>query len=154
MHLGRIHLASGRPEKAVNHFSQAGGLFALYGDPHAEALALGNMGGPLILLGRYRKALDVCQEALHLADGDDGRYHRGIALANMGGAYMGLGLMDTALSCYSEGAQLFQQLGDHQNLVTTLANMSSILTQQGEFTRAREMQQRAESSLRRLNRTS
>lgn len=154
MHLGRIHLANGRPEMAVNHFSQAGGLFALYGDPHAEALALGNMGAPLILLGRYREALDVCQEALRLADGDDGRYHRAIALANMGAAYMGLGLMDTALSCYSEGTRLFQQLGDHQNLVTTLATMSSILTQQGEFTRAREMQQRAESSLRRLNRTS
>jgi tetratricopeptide (TPR) repeat protein len=154
LHLGRIHLINDRFKQSIHHFAEAAFLFALYGDDRGEALALGNMAGPLILLGRHREAIEVCQNAVHLSDGEDGQYHRALALTNMGAAYAYLGLGETALDCYGAGARIFQQLGDHHNLAIALSAMSRILTQQGKFTEAREAQRQAEASQRHVKRAS
>jgi tetratricopeptide (TPR) repeat protein len=87
-------------------------------------------------LGRYERALTVCQEALDLSDSLNYTLGRAQALAGIGGTYVMLGRTEEAAEKLSQATILYEQIGDVTGQVRSLNEKGVAYGSSGQYDKA------------------
>jgi tetratricopeptide (TPR) repeat protein len=121
--LGVLSSRQSRHEQAIDYHTRARQTARAAGLPVGESVALSNLGGVLVELGRLSEAADLLRAAL--AVGVDGNY-RGAQvnnLGNLGSVSLYLGRLDQAVTEFREAVRLADELNSQTVYAVDLTNL-------------------------------
>ena len=106
------------------------------GDRVREGLALINLGGALVLMGRYGDAIITLQEAAAILHETGDRAREGSALDNLGSAFGRTGRFGEAITAHGDAVAIFRESGDRNREGSALDNLANALRESGRFEEA------------------
>ncbi len=96
----------------------------------------GNLGNVYFSLGKPRKAIEFCEQALMIRREIGDRKGEGIDLGNIGNVYADLGKPRRAIEFYKEALVIDREIGDRKSEGIDLFNLSMALNELGERAQA------------------
>jgi CHAT domain-containing protein/Flp pilus assembly protein TadD len=136
--LGRVYLALGENQKALEYYSQSLPLFRAVGVRYLEAVTLNNIGLVYSELGEKQKALEYYTQSLPLYRTIGDRPGEAVTLSNIGAVYLLLEEKQKALEYYSQSLALFRAVGNRSGEALTLIGIGNAYSGLGEQQKALE----------------
>ena len=138
---------------AAESFAQAAAAFKREGQPTKAAEMANNQAVTLLQVDRAEEAIKVLNGTAATFEAAGERRLAAQAHGNMGQAFAEAGQTDQARLHYQQAMELFQQLGDKENLQHTAKALSRLQLNQGDavealFTMQRGLEQGSSRSLR------
>ena len=143
VNLGHFLHLSGKPEQALDIYTQTLGQPGIQEDPHMESLVLGNIGEVLQGLGRAREALEHHERSLVLRASINDTPGRLYALVGIGLAQVDLGRYQDAIANFEESVRIAQNTGSRVQWSDALHNLGDTLLYVGRYDEARDRFERA-----------
>ncbi len=135
--LGKIALADGDAERAIELFQETGSCAERSGLVGEQARALVNMGMVHMRRGESSKAEQRLLEGIELAEKVNDLTRLAFGYMNLGVLVHQTGELGRALDCYRECRSLFRRLGNRTQLARVLHNLGGLYLLIGDHSRAR-----------------
>lgn len=135
--LGKIALADGDAERAIELFQETGRCAERSGLVGEQARALVNMGMVHMRRGESSKAEQRLLEGIELAQKVNDLTRLAFGYMNLGVLVHQTGELGRALDCYRECRSLFRRLGNRTQLARVLHNLGGLYLLIGDHARAR-----------------
>jgi CHAT domain-containing protein len=136
--IGKIYVALGEKQKALQYFEQALALRRAINDPTEIGYSLINIGGVYAGLGQYPKGLEYYNQSLHLGKSANNRALTAKALSLMCEIYNTLEENQKALEYCDRSLQLSQAVDDRALAARTLTTLGRAHHALGDSPRALE----------------
>ena len=140
---GQIHTLRGDLEKAQAAYERIGELADSANDPHAQAVAYGNLGILHSVRGDLDKAEEMFNKSLKLFEQLGNKEGRATSCGNLGNVYFTRGELDKAEKMYSKALKLDEQLGNKEGRATSCGNLGIVYKTRGELDKAEIMYSKA-----------
>lgn len=141
--LGREHLNTADPQKALNYYQQAFPIAQALGDRYQEANLLLGFGGVYSRQDEYQKALEAYEQARQAFASLSQREREAIAINNIGLVHQYLGDARRALEYYEQALQTYSSLKLVNRQCYTLNHIGTVYKQMGQTQRALEYHNQA-----------
>ncbi|MEQ8280784.1 MAG: sigma 54-interacting transcriptional regulator [Deltaproteobacteria bacterium] len=135
--LGKIALADGDSDGALDYFEQTLAVAAKSGLASLHARALVNIGTVLIKRGEPRRAEPRLLEGIEIAREASDLTHLAFGYMAVGALAHQRGELASAIDCYRECRSLFRRLGNRTQLARMLHNLGSLYLLCGDANRAK-----------------
>jgi DNA-binding SARP family transcriptional activator/tetratricopeptide (TPR) repeat protein len=129
--LSLANLRAGRQEEALQHATEAAGLFRRLGDRRGEAAALDRIGIVHRLSARFRDSLAHHQESTEIYQAIGDLHGMARALCHTGSAYSSLGRYREGTKCLNQALALCRQIGNKRYEAIALNNIGAVQQEQG-----------------------
>ncbi|GIJ67519.1 AfsR/SARP family transcriptional regulator [Virgisporangium ochraceum] len=140
-----------RNDEGLAYAQKALPLFRSTGNTSGQASTLNDIGWFHCMLGAYEEALPACREALSLFEKVDNSAAQANTWDSIGYAHHCRGDHAEAVASYEYAYELFLELGDLYGQAETLDHLGDTYLATGEVDRAREVWERALSTMEELH---
>jgi len=144
---GKLLLACGCPEDALDHFYDALRMFRVVGGRLRCCETWLEIGKCLAVLGEYQLSLEALENALGIAMEIAWREGEASVHFEMGKVYEALSLYSSALESYTQSQTIYEQCGNHTRAAESRLRLAGLQSSLGEYSRILESVAAAASSL-------
>lgn len=134
--IGNIYQEQGDYRMALHYYQRALKLAGKFADDKIlSATVLNNIGSTYLLRLDYTQALHYLLQSLNSRPDSD-LEGKGVCLSNIGLTYLGMKQYGPALDYLTRALDLQQQLGDEDDLLSTLEGLATTYRQTGDFAKS------------------